>query len=82
MKVLDVVVDSLILARDAGWISQPVTKAIQDDLRAALPVIDQSPAGARATALAALRAARLRVGVTPQAQRWLTWGMTAVEALP
>lgn len=82
IKVLDVVVDSLNLVRDAGWLPQPVNKTIQDDILTAIPIIVKAPDGARATAIAALTSAQHRVGVTVPAAKWLTWGIVSVEALP
>jgi len=81
VKVLDVVVEALLVARDAGWISRPVNLAIQDDIRAALPLIAAAPDGGRAVAVATLRTAEARISHA-QARRWILWGVTAVGALP
>lgn len=81
VKILDLVVDSLIIARDNGWVSQPVTKAIQDDIRAALPAIQQSPDGAVSSAIGVLEGAQQRVG-SEHITKYLQWGVTALQALP
>lgn len=81
VKVLDVVVDGLIAGRDAGWVSPQVVRAIELDIQTALVVIRKTPDGARAAAIAVLRAAQSRVG-SDGIKPWLVWGVTAVEALP
>lgn len=82
VKVLDVVVTGAIAARDAGWISPPVCRTVELAIQKSLPIIKAAPDGGRAIAIAALKDAAGTIGLNPQVAAYLTWGETAIGALP
>lgn len=81
LKVLDVVVDAVTAARDAGWITPQVARSIELAIQKAVPVITSTPDGARGVAVAALQSAKSLIG-SEKVQLYLTWGQTAIQALP
>lgn len=82
VKVLDVVVTGAMAARDAGWISPQVCRTVELAIQKSLPVIKAAPDGGRALAVATLKDAAGTVGLNAQVSAYLTWGQTAIRALP
>lgn len=82
VKVLDVVVTGFIAGRDAGWISPQVCRTVELAIQKSLPVIKAAQDGGRSVGVAALKEAAGTIGLNQQVSAYLTWGQSAIMALP